>query len=209
MVSTTHWLGFAAVAFAMVISPGPNMIYMVSRSICQGRRAGLISLLGVLAGFALYAILAALGVTALLAAVPFAYDTLRLIGATYLAWLAWSAFSSDASLFQPRQLPIDSTAKLFSMGLLTNLLNPKIAVLYLSLFPQFIDPSQGHVFAQSMILGGTQIAISACVNAIVVLMAGSIATFLTSRPSWSRAQRWIMGTVLGFLALRMAVESRK
>jgi threonine/homoserine/homoserine lactone efflux protein len=209
MISSGNWLAFAAVAFAMVITPGPNMIYMVSRSICQGRRAGLISLLGVLTGFAVYAVLAAFGITALLAAVPFAYDTLRFAGAAYLAWLAWNALRpSGTSPFQPRDLPLDPPAKLFGMGLLTNLLNPKIAVLYLSLFPQFVDPSRGHVLAQSMILGGTQIAISATVNSLIVVMAGSISAFLATRPLWSRVQRWIMGTVLGLLALRMVAEKR-
>ena len=210
MISSGSWLAFAAVAFAMVITPGPNMIYMVSRSICQGRRAGMISLLGVLTGFAVYAVLAAFGITALLAAVPFAYDTLRFAGAAYLAWLAWNALRpSGSSPFQARDLPLDPPAKLFGMGLLTNLLNPKIAVLYLSLFPQFVDPANGQVLAQSMILGGTQIAISASVNAIIVVMAGSISAFLAARPLWSRVQRWIMGTVLGLLALRMVVDARK
>jgi len=210
MIASGNWLAFAAVAFAMVITPGPNMIYMVSRSICQGRRAGLISLLGVLAGFAVYALLAAFGITAILAAVPFAYDALRIAGAGYLAWLAWNALRpSGTSPFEPRDLPIDPPAKLFGMGLLTNLLNPKIAVLYLSLFPQFVDPGRGHVLAQSMVLGGTQIAISASVNALIVVMAGTISAFLAARPLWSRVQRWIMGTVLGLLAVRMAVDARK
>jgi len=210
MIASGNWLAFAAVAFAMVVTPGPNMIYMVSRSICQGRRAGLISLLGVLAGFAVYALLAAFGITAILAAVPFAYDALRFAGAGYLAWLAWNALRpSGASPFEPRDLPIDPPAKLFGMGLLTNLLNPKIAVLYLSLFPQFVDPARGQVLAQSMILGGTQIAISASVNALIVVMAGTISAFLAARPLWSRVQRWIMGTVLGLLAVRMVVDARK
>ena len=210
MISSGSWLAFAAVAFAMVITPGPNMIYMVSRSIASGRRAGMISLLGVLTGFAVYAVLAAFGITAILAAVPFAYDTLRFAGAAYLAWLAWNALRpTGVSPFQARDLPQDPPAKLFGMGLLTNLLNPKIAVLYLSLFPQFVDPANGHVLAQSMILGGTQIAISASVNTIIVVMAGSISAFLAARPLWSRIQRWIMGTVLGLLALRMVVDARK
>jgi threonine/homoserine/homoserine lactone efflux protein len=210
MIASGNWLAFAAVAFAMVITPGPNMIYMVSRSICQGRRAGLVSLLGVLAGFAVYALLAAFGITAILAAVPFAYDALRFAGAGYLAWLAWNALRpSGASPFEPRDLPVDPPVKLFGMGLLTNLLNPKIAVLYLSLFPQFVDPARGHVLAQSMILGGTQIAISASVNALIVVMAGTISAFLAARPLWSRVQRWIMGTVLGLLAIRMVVDARK
>jgi threonine/homoserine/homoserine lactone efflux protein len=209
MIAGDSWIAFAAVALAMVLSPGPNMLYMVSRSISQGRRAGLISLLGVLTGFAVYALLAACGVTALLMAVPLAYEVLRFAGAAYLAWLAWNAFKPGGSPFAPQQLPRDSSAKLYAMGLLTNLLNPKIAVLYLSLFPQFVDPARGNVLMQSLVLAGTQIAISATVNALIVMMAGSIAAFLAARPSWSRIQRWLMGTVLGLLAVRMATDSRR
>ncbi|HEY5808758.1 MAG TPA: LysE family translocator [Povalibacter sp.] len=210
MIPTGNWLAFAAVAFAMVLTPGPNMAYLVSRSICQGRKAGMISLAGVATGFAVYVVLAAFGITALLVAVPYAYDLLRLIGAAYLGWLAWSALRpGGASLFHARSLAIDGPRKLFGMGLLTNLLNPKIAVLYLSLFPQFIDPARGDVLLQSLVLGVTQIAISASVNTVIIFAAGTIAAFLAARPVWSRVQRWIMGTILGWLAVRMAFDSRR
>ena len=170
----------------------------------------MISLTGVLAGVAVYMVLAACGITALLLAVPLAYDTLRIAGAAYLAWLAWNALRpGGASPFQAKNLPIDSPRKLFGMGLLTNLLNPKIAMLYLSLLPQFIEPAHGSVFGQSVVLGVTQIAISASVNTAIVFTAGSVASFLARRPMWARAQRWVMGTVLGLLAARMAVDSRR
>jgi len=208
-LSPENLILFAGVALAMVLTPGPNMVYLISRSIAQGRAAGLISLAGVLAGFLIYMLLAALGITALLVAIPFAYDTLRLAGAAYLAWLAWNALRPDgASPFQPRELPVDSPPRLFAMGLLTNLLNPKIAMLYLSLLPQFIDP-QGDVLAQSVVLGGTQILISATVNAAIVFTAGAVAVFLARRPFWARVQRLLMGTVLGFLAVRMALDTRR
>lgn len=204
------WMAFAAVALAMVLTPGPNMAYLISRSICQGPRAGLISLAGVLVGFAIYVMLAAFGITALFAAVPYAYDALRLAGAAYLAWLAWNALRpGGAAPFQPRQLSIDTPRRLFGMGLLTNLLNPKIAMLYLSLFPQFVDPARGQVLLQSLWLGLTQIAISATVNSVIVFAAGSISVFLARRPLWSRVQRWFMGTMLGLLALRMALDTRR
>ncbi len=210
MISLTTFAAFAAVAFAMVITPGPNMAYLVSRSICQGRKAGMISLAGVVTGFAVYALFAAFGITAIFASVPYAYDVLRIAGAVYLGYLAWNALRpGGSSPFQPRELAIDPPRRLFGMGLLTNLLNPKIAMLYLSLFPQFIDPARGNVLLQSLQLGVTQICISAAVNSAIIFTAGSIATFLATRPLWSRVQRWFMGTVLGFLAIRMAFDTRR
>ena len=92
---------------------------------------------------------------------------------------------------------------------MTNLLNPKIAVLYVSLLPQFIQPDHGSVFTQSIALGLTQVAISLSVNAVIAIMAGSIAGFLAGRPLWIVIQRWLMGTVLAGLAVRMALDSRR
>ena len=139
----------------------------------------------------------ALGITALLLAVPYAYDALRFAGAAYLLWLAWQALRPGGkSPFKVHKLPTDSPKKLFLMGLLTNLLNPKIAVLYLSLLPQFIDPEQGSIFVQSILLGFTQIFISVSVNAMIALAAGSLRHFFSTRPRllWLLIQRWLMGT---------------
>lgn len=209
MIGLSSLLAFAGLALVMVLTPGPNMVYLVSRSICQGRRAGLVSLAGVALGFVFYLFAAAFGITALVFAVPFAYDALRFGGALYLLWMAWQAVKPGGrSPFQVRELVPDSPRRLFAMGLLTNLLNPKAAMFYLALLPQFIDP-QHNVMAQSLLLGGVQIAISVCVNALIVAGAGGIAAFLAGRPRWIAAQRWVMGGVLSALALRMAVDSRR
>lgn len=210
MPDLTHLLAFSAIALGMVLTPGPNMVYLVSRAICQGRVAGLISLAGVALGFVVYMLCAAFGITAFVMAVPYAYDALRAAGAAYLLYLAWQALRPGGkSPFQIRELPRDSPRRLFVMGFVTNLLNPKIAVMYLSLLPQFIQPGHGSVLAQSLVLGGAQIAISVTVNAIIAVAAGSIAAFLAGRPLWLVAQRWIMGTVLAGLALRMIAEARR
>ena len=201
---------FALVALGMALTPGPNMIYLISRSLCQGPAAGLVSLAGVALGFLVYMLSAAFGITALLLAVPFAYDALRIAGALYLAYLAWQALRPGGrSPFTVRNLPKDAPRRLFLMGFLTSLLNPKIAVLYLSLLPQFIDPAAGHVFSQSIVFGSVQIATSLVVNTAIALAAGSIAAALAARPAWLSLQRWLMGGVLGALALRMAMESRR
>ncbi|MGM4983400.1 MULTISPECIES: LysE family translocator [Rhizobium] len=210
MPHLTSMIAFALIALGMVLTPGPNMIYLVSRSISQGPAAGLISLGGVALGFVFYMLSAALGITAFVLAVPFAYDALRLAGAAYLAWLAWNALKPGGrSAFQVRELPKDSKRRLFSMGLVTSLLNPKVAVLYLSLLPQFIDPANGSVFTQSVVFGFVHIAVSLTFNAIFALTAGSVALFFVRRPSFALVQRWLMGTVLAGLAVRMAFEAQR
>jgi threonine/homoserine/homoserine lactone efflux protein len=210
MPHLTALLGFALVSFGMVLTPGPNMIYLISRSITQGPAAGMVSLGGVALGFVFYMLCAAFGITAVLFAVPYAYDTLRLAGAAYLLWLAWQAVKPNGrSPFQVRELKVDGPRKLFAMGFLTNLLNPKIAMLYLALLPQFIDPVQGSVLSQSLVLGSIQTVISVSVNGLIALSAGSIAAFLGTRPSWLLVQRYLMGTVLAGLAVKIAFEARR
>lgn len=209
MVSLSSALGIALVALGLVLTPGPNMIYLVSRSITQGRRAGLISLAGVAAGFAVYLVAATVGLAAVFALVPAVYMGLKLAGAAYLLWLAYKAVKPGGqSVFAPHELPVDRPRRLFAMGMLTNLLNPKIAVLYISLLPQFVDVSRGHVAAQSLVLGLIQISIALSLNAVIVLSAGSVARFLAGRPLWQRIQRYLMGTVLAALAVRIVTDPR-
>jgi threonine/homoserine/homoserine lactone efflux protein len=203
-----HLAAFGAVALGLVLTPGPNMAYLVSRSLCQGRTAGLISLAGVAVGFLLYVLFAAFGITALLFAVPFAYDGLRIAGALYLAYLAWSTLRpGGASPFQVKALAPSSNRRLFAMGLLTSLLNPKIAALYLSLLPQFVDRSSNDILTQTLTLGALQVVISVSFNALYVMTAGAMAAFLDRRPLWTKVQRWFMGGVLAALALRLALDS--
>ena len=161
MIPMNDLFFFAGAALLMVLTPGPNMIYLISRSICQGRSAGVISLFGVIGGFVVHMLAAAIGVSAIFLAVPLAYEALKWVGAAYLLWLAWQAVKPGArSPFEPRELPSDSPRKLFAMGFLTNLLNPKAAVFYLAILPQFIVPARGSVFLQGITLGVTQISVS-------------------------------------------------
>ncbi|GAA4936232.1 LysE family translocator [Nonomuraea thailandensis] len=207
---TAGLLGIALISLGMVLTPGPNMIYLVSRSLTQGRRSGLISLAGVFLGFTTYLTATCLGLTAVFAYVPAAYTALKLAGAAYLLWLAWNALRPGGlSAFQPRELPAERPGKLFSMGLLTCLLNPKIAILYLSLLPQFVDPSMGHVLLQSLALGSVQIFVGTLVNGLIVISAGALAAFLARRPVWLRVQRYVTGTVLGAFAVSMATDRSK
>jgi threonine/homoserine/homoserine lactone efflux protein len=207
MISWTAAAGIALVELGLVLTPGPNMIYLVSRSITQGRRAGLVSLLGVAVGFGIYLAAATAGLTAIFLAVPAAYLAVKIGGAAYLLHLAWQALRPGGrSAFEPRELTADRPRRLFAMGLVTNLLNPKIAVLYIALLPQFIDHARGSVALQSLMLGGIQITVALVVNGLIVLGAGSLARFLSTRPVWTRVQRYVMGTVLAGLAVRIVTD---
>jgi threonine/homoserine/homoserine lactone efflux protein len=207
MISAGVAAGVATIAVVLVLTPGPNMMYLISRSVTQGRRAGLVSLGGVALGFLVYLAAATAGITAVFAAVPELYLAVKIAGALYLAWLAWLALRpGGASVFAPSDLPRDSTLRLFWMGLLTNLLNPKIAILYVALIPQFLDQDAGRLWAQSLALGAIQIGVALSVNGLIVLAAGSIAGILGARPIWLRAQRLVMGTVLGGIAVLLATD---
>ena len=207
MISAASAAGIALVALGMVLTPGPNMIYLVSRSLSQGWRAGLISLLGTIAGFVIYMSMANLGLSEVFLTARWLYRAVTLAGAAYLLFLAWQALRPGGiALFETRALPHDPPAKLFRMGLLTNLLNPKAAIMYLALIPQFIVPGRGHLLAQGFALGGIQIAVSAAVNATIVASASGIAAFLGRRQAWLRWQRLVTGTLLAAIAIHLAVS---
>jgi threonine/homoserine/homoserine lactone efflux protein len=206
---STAMAGMALVALGLVLTPGPNMLYLVSRSITQGRTAGLVSLAGVGVGFLVYLAAAVAGLSAVFVAVPAAYTALKIAGAAYLLYLAWRILRPGAvAPFAVQEMQPDPPRRLFAMGLLTNLLNPKIAVLYISLMPQFIDPDRGSIALQSLVLGATQISVALLVNGLIVLGAGSVSAFLSGRPGWARAQRHLMGGVLGLLAVKLLTDRR-
>ncbi|ROO88192.1 threonine/homoserine/homoserine lactone efflux protein [Actinocorallia herbida] len=207
MVDFGAVLGIALVALGMVLTPGPNMVYLVSRSVAQGRRAGLISLAGVACAFGLYAVAVTAGLMAVFALVPVLYVALKLAGAAYLGWLAWQALRPGGrSLFAPRELAPDRPRRLFTMGFVTSLLNPKIAILYVSLLPQFVEPERGDVALQSLLLALVQIVVAVFFNGLFVLIAGSLSAFLSARPFWLTIQRRVTGSVLAAFAVRMATD---
>ncbi len=200
---------FASAALLMVLTPGPNMIYLVSRSLSQGWKSASVSLGGVAAGFLLHMTLAVLGLSVVLLAIPLLYDALKLGGAAYLLWLAWQAVRPGGrSVFQTRELPPDTPGRLFWMGFVTNALNPKIALFYLSIFTGFLHPERGGVLPQSLILGLTQITVSLSVNFAIILLASRVAVWFKQRPLWEQVQRWLTATLLTTFACRLAISRR-
>jgi threonine/homoserine/homoserine lactone efflux protein len=200
--------GFLAVGGMLALTPGPNMIYVMSRSIAQGRRAGLTSLAGVMLGYLFYMFGAAFGITAFFLSVPYAARVLSAIGAAYLLYLAWQAIKPGGrSPLQVRTLPVQGPGRLLAMGAATSLLNPKLAMIFLSLLPQFIDYRRGNVLEQSLLLGATLIVLFAAVNGFMAVCSGSVASVLLRRPRLLLAQRWLMGVVLLALGAEMARQA--
>ncbi|CAB3766181.1 LysE family translocator [Paraburkholderia solisilvae] len=199
---------FLTVGGMLAVTPGPNMVYVMSRSVGQGPKAGLISLAGVMLGYLFYMFGAAFGITALFVAIPGACRVLAACGALYLLYLAWQAIRPGGrSPLQIRQVQAQGPRRLFAMGAATSLLNPKLALIFLSLLPQFIDYQMGSVLRQSLALGGALIVAFASVNALVAVSSGSVAGVIARHPGWLLAQRWLMGTMLILLGAKMGIDA--
>lgn len=205
MLSWHEIFWFALAALALGFTPGPNMAYCLSRALCQGRLAGLVSLCGVLTAHGVYALATALGLTALLLTAPAVFDAIRFAGAAYLLWLAWKMLrpAMAIKLHLHNTKPVTVTA-MFCMGFVINLLNPKTMLFYVALFPQFLKPEQGALVAQSLQLGAVQIAASGAVMGLLVCCVPHLKS-LVSRPhaGWQDAPRYVMGSIFIALALRL------
>lgn len=200
---------FLVVGGLLSVTPGPNMVYVISRSITQGRRAGLTSLGGVVVGYLCYMFGAAYGITAFFKTQPHATQILSALGAVYMGWLGWNAIrpGGRSPLEIHEYLPREHAGKLFAMGATTSLLNPKLALIFLTLLPQFIDETKGQVLQQSLFYGGMLIAMFAGVNACMAIFSGSMAEFLARKPAWLLAQRLLMGITLLALSAEMAIQA--
>ena len=208
MVTWPALAGVVVIALGMVLTPGPNMVYLASRSIAQGRRAGLVSLGGVGLGFGVYLAATTAGLSTLFAAVPLAYDVVKVAGVLYLLYLAWTMLRRGGrSPFDPRPLAAHSPRRLFAMGLTTNLLNPKIALMYTALLPQFVDLDLGPAWRQLLQLGAVQIVVAITVNATIVAVAARLSRWLRTHPRVMRTQRVASGSVLAAFAIDMAITT--
>jgi threonine/homoserine/homoserine lactone efflux protein len=201
---------FSLACLALTATPGPDMLLIASRSMAQGRSAGFATLAGIQVGTYCHALAVAFGLSQLFLLVPGAYDAVRYIGAAYLLFLAWRAFRSDG-LFAPvsRESRRRPMLVVFRQGLLTNLLNPKMALFVLALFPQFIRTDTGSVALQVMTLATVLNAIGLVVNGFVIVIASRISARLIRQGSFGRWPQYLLGTVFGGLALRLAFEGKR
>jgi threonine/homoserine/homoserine lactone efflux protein len=201
---------FSLACLALTVTPGPDMLLIATRSAAQGRGAGVATLAGIQVGTYGHALAAAFGLSQLFLLVPVAYDVVRIAGAVYLLYLAWSAFRSDTLL---RPVAADgaqrSTLTVFRQGLLTNLLNPKMALFVLALFPQFIRADAASVVLQMLLLATVLNVIGLVVNGLVIVAASRVGASLLARGSFGRWPQMLLGTVFGGLALRLAFDARR
>ncbi len=208
LMPATTWLIFCAACVALALTPGPNMLLLVSRTLAQGRRAGLLTLAGTQTGLAFHVAAVAGGLAALLAAVPLAYDAVRIAGALYLAWLAWQTWRERAAADRDTARRIPAT-RLYRDGALTGILNPKVALFEMALFPQFVDPARGSVLAQTLILGVTQLVIVLAFDAGCLFAASRVRAVFERGTRWSLWSRRALAGVFGALALRLVLDARK
>ncbi len=201
---------FAAACLALAITPGPDMLLILSRSVTQGRMSGFATVAGIAAGIYCHALAAAFGLSQLFLAVPLAYDAVRYAGAAYLLYLAYKAVRSPAMVLKPAAgLPRYPAGQVFRQGLITNLLNPKVALFVLALFPQFIHTNEGSVAVQIMVLATVLNLIGFAVNGAVVLAASGMGRAFANRSRFRRAPQLLLGTVFAGLAVRLAFDGRR
>jgi len=201
---------FSTACLALTATPGPDMLLIASRSASQGRAAGFATLAGIQAGTYCHALAAAFGLSQLFLLVPLAYDVVRYAGAAYLLYLAWKTVrsSAPATVAQP-DAARHAIGTMFRQGLLTNLLNPKMALFVLALFPQFVQPEVGSVEVQIMLLATILNAIGIVVNGAVIVAASRLGRLFSGEGRLRRLPQYLLGAVFAGLAVRLAVDARR
>lgn len=204
---TRIWL-FLGAAFAIVAIPGPGVLYVVARSVDQGRRAGLVSVLGVGIGNYVQVLVAAVGLSALIASSALAFEVIRVAGAAYLIWLGISRLhESDPSTVTIGE-PVPDR-RLFGQGVLVATLNPKTALFFIAFLPQFVDPAVGSVAPQILLLGTVFVAMALVGDSLYALAAGTLADRFRSTPGVSTVSRYLSAGVMFLLGALALVGARR
>jgi threonine/homoserine/homoserine lactone efflux protein len=199
---------FMAAGLALNVTPGPDMLYVATRSTAEGRRAGIVSALGIGAGTLVHVAALALGLSAALAAVPVAYDAVRWAGAAYLVWLGARALLRPAPALGEATIAPAPLGAVFRQGVVTNVLNPKVALFFLAFLPQFVDASRGSPVAQIVALGLLFDVQGTLVN-LVVALAASRAGVALRRGRGARVLQRVTGGVFLLLGARLALAARR
>ncbi len=197
MLDPHHFLLFFAAALILAITPGPGIFYVLARSLAGGKREGVQSSFGTFAGGLFHVFAAALGISAILAASAVAFHTVKYAGAAYLVWLGTRMIRSRNADMAFQNLQPSQSA--FRQGILTEALNPKTALFFLSFIPQFIAPERGHVFFQFLLLGAISVILNTTADLVVVLLAAPLERKLKNSARFRRNQRVASG--LGMIGL--------
>lgn len=209
MIEGSTLLLFAAASLALAITPGPDMLLFLSRSVVQGRKAGFAALGGALMGCFCHAMAAGLGLSKLFLLVPVAFDIVRAAGAVYLLFLAWQVLRSSPLSAEDGGVKRESLWAVARQGLFTNLLNPKVALFMLALLPQFMHPEAGGLFGQVLVLTLIQMGVGLVVNVAIILAAAKAASWLGLKgKSGTRWPNILLATVFSLLALRLVWPER-
>ncbi len=196
-------LVFSVAALALIAVPGPNIIYIVTRGMGQGRKAAVASALGVETGTLFHVAAAALGLSALLASSAFAFNVVKYLGAAYLVYLGVRTLLGGDDDGQPEERADNGRLwRVYLQGVVVNALNPKVALFFLAFLPQFVDPSRAGVTAQVFVLGVVAFFIGLCVDLLYATSSGALGGWLRRRPAFLRQQRYFTGSV--YLALGAA-----
>jgi threonine/homoserine/homoserine lactone efflux protein len=200
---------FLVATIALNLSPGPDMLYVISRSLGQGRRAGIVSALGIGAGTLVHTFVTAIGLSAVLLSVPIAFEFIKYVGAAYLAFLGVRMLLSSrsrASNLSSEAIAPSGLGTVFRQGVFTNVLNPKVALFFLAFLPQFVDPSKGTVAFQIILLGLVFDASGTSWNILIATLAGHASDRLKGRSGVSFAQKVLPGVILLALAILVVVR---
>ncbi len=200
---------FLAAAAALALTPGPDMLYVASRSLGQGRAAGVLSAFGVITGTFIHLGAAAVGLSELFRYSPVAFDVVRYAGAVFLLYLAWRVLRGGDDLSAVTGRAPAGRGRVFLEGAATNVLNPNVALFYISFLPQFVDPGRGSVALQIIILGSFLNMAGLAVKLTVAMTAGGLGDWLRRNPRIARLQRWATASILAGLALRIALPDRR
>jgi threonine/homoserine/homoserine lactone efflux protein len=202
---------FVGAALVLLLTPGPAVIYIVTRSVEQGRRAGLLSVLGILLGTLFHVAAAALGISALLLTSAMAFSTLRYLGAAYLVYLGARMLVGKTVPDERGAVRSSSARQIVSQGVVVNLLNPHASVFFFAFLPQFVDPSKGGARSQILVLGIVFIVVAAMTDAMWAIVTGTAGDWVKASPRFTRIQRYITaGAVIGLgVATAVSGNGRK
>lgn len=201
MIDSNLIILFSIATFVLMITPGTDMVFVVSNALSSGKKAGVASILGVASGAYIHVILATLGVAAVISASPTIYNTLVLLGALYMAWIGWGIFNHHGIISSQDNLPQRTLKKVYIQGVMTNLLNPKAIIFTLSFFPQFISKDSGQVSEQMLLLGMILVIIMVLVELPLVFFASVIGERLNESEQLSKRLHQFAGGILIILAL--------